>query len=77
MSKFNRCTGESTRLVDYYIQKIFNNPHQPILIKGHLENTNEDKDTFKRVWRRLCFEHRADVRKDLKHNTNLEITYTP
>ena len=31
----NRATGRTTRLVDYYIQKLFNNPNEEIEIIDH------------------------------------------
>ena len=56
----HRATGRTTRLVDEYIQKIYNNPCEWIKIVDHYPSKQADKVVFDNVCGRLKYEHIGD-----------------
>lgn len=55
-----RATGISTRLVDQYIQEIYENEGKWVEIKDHYPSMNANKLLAERVIARLKAEHRND-----------------
>lgn len=56
----NRCSGRTTKLVDYYIQELFNNLGEHISIKDHFDNGNNkqaNRDLYNKILDRLEREH--------------------
>lgn len=53
----NRATGRTTRLVDYYIQELFNNPNSEIEIIDHTNNQQSNVHLTQMILRRLDNEH--------------------
>lgn len=60
-----RMTGRSTRLIDEYIQTLFN--EGSVKVRDHHFTRHSDKFLFDRVVRRLKNEHRHD---SFEYNTN-------
>lgn len=50
-----RCTGQSTRLIDEYIQRLFKG--EEIIVKDHINNTKSNKKLFDKILKRLNSEH--------------------
>lgn len=53
----NRSTGRTTRLIDYYIQKLFNNPNKEIEIIDHYDNIKAHIYLTQKMLERLYTEH--------------------
>lgn len=72
-----RRKGNSTRLIDYYIQLIFNNIDVGIIIHeeigSKIQNKNASKLLFDRVLKRLKSEHNLKQIKNGKLQSILEI----
>ena len=64
-----RKTGQSTRLIDYYIQELFNNPNTVIEIKDHYDTIKSNIRLTQLVLRRLYEEHSGDKFKIINQNT--------
>lgn len=69
----NRVCGKSTRLVDFYIQELFENVDNWILIQDHYKQNINHILLCKRVAERLYREHDIKVEMDLK-NFKLKIS---
>lgn len=50
-----RRTGASTRLVDYYVQELFNTGK--VIVKDHCDTTNAHRFLFRTFLKRLQLEH--------------------
>jgi hypothetical protein len=57
MEEVDRGTGRTTRLVDKYIQDIFNNPNKFITIEDHYPHNVAHLYLFNRISDRLKIEH--------------------
>lgn len=55
-----RATGRTTRLVDEYIQQIYNNQGEWVRIADHYPSMQADKVVFDNVCGRLKYEHSSD-----------------
>ena len=55
-----RATGRTTRLVDEYIQQIYNNQGEWVRIADHYPSKQADKVVFDKVCGRLKYEHSRD-----------------
>jgi len=55
----NRTTGRTTRLVDYYIQELFNNPNKEIEIIDHYNMQQSNIHLTQMILRRMYEEHRG------------------
>lgn len=66
----DRGSGRTTRLVDYYIQKLFHNPNIFIEPQDHFEHLIAHKELIKRISQRLVNEH---PRVKFEVNKNIEI----
>ena len=64
----NRATGRTTRLVDYYIQELFNNPNKEIEIIDHYDNIKAHIHLTHRLLQRLYAEHPRDKFKIVSQN---------
>ena len=64
----NRATGRTTRLVDYYIQKLFNNPNEEIEIIDHYNIQQSNSHLTQMILRRLYEEHRGVKIKVVNQN---------
>lgn len=64
----NRATGRTTRLVDYYIQKLFNNPNEEIKIIDHYNIQQSNIHLTQMILRRLDNEHRGVKIKVVNQN---------
>ena len=64
----NRVTGRTTRLVDYYIQKLFNNPNEEIEIIDHYNIQQSNIHLTQMILRRLYEEHRGVKIKVVNQN---------
>lgn len=67
-SDSNRATGRTTRLVDYYIQKLFNNPNEEIEIIDHYNIQQSNIHLTQMILRRLYEEHRGVKIKVVNQN---------
>lgn len=66
-SESNRATGRTTRLVDYYIQELFNNPNKEIEIIDHHNTQQSNIHLTQLILRRMYEEHRCNI-KIIKQN---------
>ena len=64
----NRATGRTTRLVDYYIQKLFNNPNEEIKIIDHINTQQSNTHLTQLILQRMYNEHRQIKIKVIKQN---------
>ena len=64
----NRATGRTTRLVDYYIQELFNNPNSEIEIIDHHNTQQSNIHLTQMILRRMYEEHRGVKIKVIKQN---------
>ena len=64
----NRATGRTTRLVDYYIQELFNNPNSEIEIIDHTNIQQSNIHLTQMILRRMYEEHRNAKIKVIKQN---------
>lgn len=53
-----RADGNTTRLVDYYIQELFNNFGNFVIIKDHHDDQRSHKNLLNKVLKRLELEHK-------------------
>lgn len=75
----NRRTGQTTRLVDKYIQDIFTKPNEIHYIRDHYSTTDSrgyddrivHRHIFNRVMMRLQVEHRIETKKEFGFSSNL------
>ena len=56
-----RATGRTTRLIDSYIQELFNNPNKEIEIRDHHYFNNENLILANKICKRLYSEHNIAV----------------
>lgn len=52
-----RASGRTTRLIDYYIQELFNNPNKEINIIDHTDNQQSNSYLTQMILRRFYVEH--------------------
>ena len=64
----NRATGRTTRLVDYYIQELFNHPNEEVEIIDHTTMTQSNIHLTQMILRRMYEEHRGSKIKVIKQN---------
>ena len=64
----NRATGRTTRLVDHYIQELFNNPNKEIEIIDHTNTQQSNIHLTQMILRRTYEEHRGVKIKVIKQN---------
>ena len=64
----NRATGRTTRLVDYYIQELFNHPNEEIKIVDHTNTQQSNIHLTQMILRRIYEEHRGVKIKVIKQN---------
>lgn len=57
--RMERHKGNTTRLADYYIQKLFDNQGEYVLIMDHFHNTTSDRELIKIITKRLQAEHKG------------------
>ena len=55
----NRATGRTTRLVDYYIQELFNNSNKEIEIIDHTNNQQSNIHLTQMILQRFYNEHKG------------------
>jgi RNase H-fold protein (predicted Holliday junction resolvase) len=55
----NRKSGKTTRLVDYYIQELFNNLGNPVEI---IDEDDNHKELLRKILLRLKHEHHVNIR---------------
>lgn len=65
----NRSTGRTTRLADYYIQELFNNPNKEIEIIDHTNDQQSNIHLTQRILHRIFDEFRGVKIKVVKQNT--------
>ena len=64
----NRATGRTTRLVDYYIQELFNHPNEEVEIIDHTNTQQSNTHLTQLVLQRMYNEHRQIKIKVIKQN---------
>ena len=64
----NRATGRTTRLIDYYIQELYNNPNKEIEIIDHYDNIKAHIHLTQMILQRLYAEHPRDKFKIVSQN---------
>ena len=64
----NRATGRTTRLVDYYIQELFNNPNEEVEIIDHTNTQQSNIHLTQLILQRVYNEHRPIKIKVIKQN---------
>lgn len=52
-----RATGRTTRLVDMYVQKLFNNPNRWIIIEDHHNQNDSNRYLTTKIKYRIRNEH--------------------
>lgn len=65
----NRATGRTTRLIDYYIQKLYSSPNKEIEIIDHWDNIKAHIHLTQMILQRLYAEHPRDKFKIINQNT--------
>ena len=63
-----RSTGRTTRLIDYYIQELFNHPFDTIEIIDHTNNQQSNVHLTQMILKRMYEEHRKNKIKVIKQN---------
>ncbi len=76
--KPGRAVGNTTRLVDYYIQELFNNFGKFIKVRDHYPLREADEYLYHRILNRLVIEHgpRVKVSTDWQ-KLKIKINYEP
>ena len=64
----NRATGRTTRLVDHYIQELFNNPNKEIEIIDHNNTRQSNIHLTQMILKRIYEEHRGVKIKVINQN---------
>ena len=64
----NRATGRTTRLVDYYIQELFNHPNEEVEIIDHTNTQQSNTHLTQLILQRMYNEHRQIKIKIIKQN---------
>ena len=64
----NKATGRTTRLVDYYIQELFNHPNEEVEIIDHTNTQQSNTHLTQLVLQRMYNEHRQIKIKVIKQN---------
>ena len=64
----NRATGRTTRLVDYYIQELFNNPNKEIEIIDHHNTQQSNIHLTQMILQRFYNEHKGVKIEIVKQN---------
>ena len=59
MTKDEKATGRTTKLADYYIQELFNNPNKEIEITDHTDTQQSNVHLTQIILRRVYEEHRG------------------
>lgn len=67
----NRTSGRTTRLIDYYIQELYNNPNKEIEIIDHSNIQQSNIHLTQMILNRLYNEHKGDHFKIVKTNVLL------
>lgn len=67
-----RMTGNSTRLIDFYIQKLFT--EKEIQVQDHYPEKKAHKLLFVRILKRLEFEHNLSKRQEQFEIDKLKLT---
>lgn len=65
----DRCTGRTTRLVDYYIQELFNNPNKDIEIIDHCDTIKNNIHLTQRILHRIFEEFKGIKIRVTNQNT--------
>lgn len=72
-----RATGETTRLIDYYIQELYKNYKEWILVEDHYDSKNSHKILINAIMKRMGIEHPQDkvihMVRDRKHLLKLDV----
>lgn len=66
-----RATGRTSRLVDSYIQELFNN--KEIEVRDHFTNTRAHKDLLKRIVNRYNNEYNRGFQKLVIKDLNVKL----
>ena len=69
--KEGRGVGNTTRLIDYYVQELFNNSGKWVSIVDHTPSLRNDMELAYRITKRIADEHRISVQTHVEHG----ITY--
>ena len=73
----NRATGESTRLADKYIQELYENQNEWVVIYGHFPSREADRQLLEIIMRRMSLEHGIDkIKVDRIKNRLKLISYS-
>ena len=67
-NNLNRATGRTTRLIDYYIQELFNNPNSEIEIIDHNNTRQSNIHLTQMILKRMYEEHRGVKIKVINQN---------
>ena len=70
-----RATGRTTRLVNKYVQQLFQNPNIEIKIRDHHPSTKSNRLLFMRILKRMVNEHPQDHNKLVINESKLTIKY--
>ncbi len=57
----SRMTGESTRLVDHYVQELYKNQGNWVMIHDHFKTSQANRILFEKVVKRMQNEHPGDA----------------
>jgi DUF438 domain-containing protein len=57
----SRATGETTRLIDYYIQELYKNYKEWVLIEDHYHSRNAQLNLINSIKKRMGIEHPSDI----------------
>lgn len=64
-----RCTGRTTRLADYYVQQLLNNPNKEIEIKDHCDTIKNNIHLTQRILHRIFEEFKGIKIRVTNQNT--------
>ena len=70
-----RMTGRSTRMVDEFIQKLYNNEGEWVEVYDHHPSINASKMVLAKVSRRMLFEHPQDKIDIDTLNNRIKLTW--
>ena len=70
-----RMTGKTTRMIDEFVQKLYENEGEWIEIYDHFPSMNDDRMVLEKVIKRMQFEHPQDKLEIDKLNNRIKLTW--
>ena len=70
-----RMTGRTTRMVDEFVQKLYENKGEWVEIYDHYPNIHAHRMVFEKVIKRMLIEHPSDKIEVDKLNNRIKLTW--